>query len=286
MTEAVEGELREGGSAPLRSLARFSLNQITIDQWSLDETVEACAAAGVPSIGVWRQKLSGGSVAASAAHVRAAGLGVSSLCRGGFFPAGDAAAMRERDTDNRRAVDEAAELGADLLILVCGPPVGGDLVGARRMVAEGIERLLPYARELGVRLGVEPLHPMMIGERSVVVSLGEANALAERFDDDHLGVVVDVYHVFWDPRVEEEILRAANRIVGFHVSDWVQLEGNPLESRGMMGDGIIPLRTLRGLVDATGYDGPIEVEVINRELWRLPGHELLELVRERFAAVV
>jgi sugar phosphate isomerase/epimerase len=138
----------------------------------------------------------------------------------------------------------------------------------------------------GVRLGVEPLHPMMIGERSAIVTLGEALDLAERFDADQVGVIVDAYHVWWDPALEREIARAAGRILGFHVSDWLVPTPDLLQGRGMMGDGIIDLRAIRGLLDAAGYDGPIEVEVINPELWRMPGDDLVALTRERFAAWV
>ncbi len=193
---------------------------------------------------------------------------------------------RRADDDNRRAVDEAAALGTDVLVLVCGPPLGRDLPGARAEIAAGIERLAPYAAERGVRLGIEPLHPMMIGERSAIVTLGEAVDLALRFDPDQVGVVVDVYHVWWDPALERELARAAGRIVGFHVSDWLVPTPDLLQGRGMMGDGIIDLRRIRHLVESAGYDGPIEVEVINRDLWRLPGDELVALTRDRFAATV
>ena len=263
--------------------ARLSLNQITVDQWTLPEAVEGCARAGIAAIGPWRQRVAEVGVEVAARVIADAGLRVSSLCRGGFFPAATDADRRRADDDNRRAIDEAAALGTDVLVLVCGPPLGRDLAAARAAIAAGIERLAPYAAEHDVRLGIEPLHPMMIGERSAIVTLGEAVDLALQFD---AGVVVDAYHVWWDPAVERELARAAGRIVGFHVSDWLVPTPDLLQGRGMMGDGIIDLRRLRGLVETAGYDGPIEVEVINRDLWRLPGEELLALVRERFAAVL
>jgi sugar phosphate isomerase/epimerase len=267
-------------AAPLADLSRVSLNQITAEQLSLGEAAAACARAGVPWIGPWRHKLADGAESA-AGLVREAGLRVSSLCRGGFFPAPDAARRRERDADNRRAVDEAATLGTDVLVLVCGPAPDGDLWAARRMVLEGIERLLPHAAERGVRLGIEPLHPMMIAERSVVVTLAQANDIAERFDPAHVGVVIDAYHVWWDPDLERQVERAAGRIVGYHVSDWLSPTPDVLAGRGMMGDGVIDLRGLRGLVEDAGYHGPIEVEVINPTLAELSGDELLALVCER-----
>jgi sugar phosphate isomerase/epimerase len=268
----------------MNDLRRLSLNQITIDQWSLAEVVEACAGAGVPSIGVWRHKLDGD--AAAAAHVvRDAGLRVSSLCRGGFFAAATEAERRERDDDNRRAVEEAAELGTDVLVLVCGPASGRDLAAGRAQVAEGIERLLPHAIDHGVRLGIEPLHPMFVSERSVVCSLGEASDLAERFDAAQVGVVIDVYHVFWEAGVERQIEHVRGRILGFHVCDWVT-PTNVLAGRAMMGDGVIDLRRLRAAVERAGYDGPIEVEVISEELRQRPGEEVLSLAIDRYRAEV
>jgi sugar phosphate isomerase/epimerase len=273
----------DDGAAPL---ARLSLNQITVDQWTLPEVVEGCLRAGITMIAPWREPVARVGLDAAARLIADAGLAVSSLCRGGFFPAAGERERRRADDDNRRAVDEAAALGTDVLVLVCGPPLGRDLPQARADIAAGIERLAPYAADHGVRLGIEPLHPMMIGERSAIVTLGEALDLAAPFDADQVGVVVDAYHVWWDPALERELGRATGRVAGFHVSDWLVPTRDLLQGRGMMGDGIIDLRRIRQLVEATGYDGPIEVEVINRDLWRLPGDELVALTRERFAAAV
>jgi sugar phosphate isomerase/epimerase len=257
---------------------RLSFNQMTADHLSLDEVVEGCAATGIPWIGPWRHKLERGS----AARIRAAGLGVSSLCRGGFFPAASEADQRERDADNRRAVEEAAELGTGVLVLVCGGADGPGLEAARAAVLSGIERLVPYAEECGVALAIEPLHPMMVVERSVVVTLDQANSMAERFDPERVGVIVDAYHVWWDPEVEREIARAGRRILGFHVSDWLVPTTDLLAGRGLMGDGVIDLPRLRRLVDEAGYEGPIEVEVINPALEELRGGDVFARVRERY----
>jgi sugar phosphate isomerase/epimerase len=257
---------------------RLSVNQITADHLGLDELLEACRAARVDWIAPWRHKLTPGA----ADRIRSAGLRASSLCRGGFFPALGAAARDERERDNRAAVDEATELGAGVLVLVCGPAPDGDLAAARRQVLEGIEALAPYAAERGVRLGIEPLHPMAIAERSVVVTLAQALDLSERFDPAHVGVVVDAYHVWWDPQLERQLERAAGRIAGYHVSDWLVPTTDVLAGRGMMGDGVIDLPRIRALVERAGYGGPIEVEVINPALAELPAGRLLELVTERF----
>ena len=257
--------------------SRLSLNLITVDHWSLEEAVERCAAAGIRTVAPWRHKVAETGLAESARLIRSAGLAVSSLCRGGFFTAADAT------EDNRRAVEEAAALGAPVLVLVCGPPVDGDLAAARATIAAGIERLLPFAADHGVRLGIEPLHPMMVGERSAIVTLGEALALARGFDDPAVGVVVDAYHVFWDPRLEDELATAHGLIAGYHVSDWLVPTPDLLAGRGLMGDGIIDLPRIRAMIDAAGYDGPIEVEVINPALATMPGDELLADITDRFS---
>jgi sugar phosphate isomerase/epimerase len=171
-----------------------------------------------------------------------------------------------------------------VLVLVCGPPVDGDLPGARATIAAGIERLLPFAADHGVRLGIEPLHPMMIGERSAIVTLGEALALARTFSEG-IGVVVDAYHVFWDPRLEEELAGAAGLVAGYHVCDWLVPTTDLLAGRGMMGDGIIDLPHLTELVANTGYNGPVEVEVINPALAETPPDQLLADIKARFAAI-
>ena len=261
----------------------MSFNQMTADQLSLAEAAALCAEAGLRWFGPWRHKVAEVGVERAAGLIRAAGLRVSSLCRGGFFPAADAAGLRAADADNRAAVEEAAALGTDVLVLVCGPPVGRDLEGARAQILAGIERLVPHAEDHGVRLAIEPLHPMMISERSAIVTLGEANDLAERFDAHRVGVVVDAYHVWWDPRLYDEITRAGRRIFGYHVADWLVPTTDRLQGRGMMGAGAIDLPRIRAAVERAGYDGPIEVEVINREAWARPGDEI---VAEACAAFV
>jgi sugar phosphate isomerase/epimerase len=267
-------------------VSRLSFNSMTADRWSLAEVIDACAEYGVEWIGPWRHKVAELGVGEAAQRIADAGLKVSSLCRGGFFPAATEAGRRKADDDNRRAVEEAAALGTDVLVLVCGPPVSRDLGAARGMIEEGIERLLAHAIEHGVRLGIEPLHPMMIGERSAIVTLGEALDVAGRIGDPHVGVVIDVYHTFWDPRLESEIARADGRILGFHVNDWLAATKDTLLERGMMGDGIIDLAGFRALIDAAGYDGPIEVEILNPAIWGLPRAELMRTTIERFEQCV
>jgi sugar phosphate isomerase/epimerase len=266
----------------MQDLARLSLNQITTEQWSLPQAVDGCVRAGVPYIGVWRHKLAEVGVQHGARLIRDAGLKVSSLCRGGYFPAGTAAERQARIDDNKRAVDECAELGTDTLVLVCGPAQDCSLDSAREYVAEGIAELLPYARERGVKLAIEPLHPMFAADRSVINTLGQANRLAERFDPQWVGVVIDVYHVWWDPDLYTEIERARGRILGFHVNDWLNPTPHMFKGRGMMGDGVIEIRRIRTAVEAAGYTGPIEVEVINDAFWAMPGDEVVSLMCRRY----
>jgi sugar phosphate isomerase/epimerase len=171
-------------------------------------------------------------------------------------------------------------------VLVGGPPPDRDIGAAREMVTDGIAELVPYARERGVKLGIEPLHPMFAADRSVIVTLGQANALAARFPREQVGVVIDVYHVWWDPELYAQIERAAGRILGFHVNDWLAPPPDPLLGRGMMGDGTIEIRRIRSAVDAAGYSGPIEVEIFNQAIWDTPGDAVLALMCERYLEVV
>jgi len=267
---------------PLESIERLSLNQITTERWNLKEAVEGCVRADVPWIALWRHKVAETGLAESKRLVRDAGLKVSSLCRGGMFPAATAAEREKRIEDNMRAIDEAAELGAEVLVLVCGPAPDKRIDEARKMVEEGIARIAPYAESCGVKLGIEPLHPMYAAERSVINTLAQANTIAEAYSSSQVGVVVDVFHVWWDPELYREIDRAKGRILGFHVSDWIVPTPDLLMGRGMMGDGVIDLRRIRTAVEAAGYDGPIEVEIFNQTIWDMPGDDVLALMKERY----
>jgi len=266
--------------------ARLSLNQITTNRWSLADALDGCLRAELPAIGIWRHKIAEVGLPESRRLVRDAGLHVSSVCRGGMFPAATAEERARRIDDNRRAIDEAAELAADTLVLVCGPPPDRDLAAARRMVEDAIAELVPYARERNVAMAIEPLHPMYAAERSCITSLEEANVLADRFDPATVGIVVDVYHVWWDAMLEREIARARGRIRGFHVCDWLVPTPDMLMGRGMMGDGCIDIRRIRTLVDATGYAGRIEVEILNQRIWDQPGDEVLALMKQRYLSCV
>lgn len=272
-------------AAPLKDAARLSFNQATAERSSLSDVIEACARHGVPGISIWRHKLAELGAERAAKQLRDAGLWVSSLCRGGMFPALTAAERAKRIDDNRRAIDDAATLGAEVLVLVCGASEDRDISAARRMVADGIAAIAPYAAERGVRLGIEPLHPAFASERSCITTMREARLISEQFDASNVGVVVDVYHVWWDPERAEEIARLGARIAGYHVNDWLVPVKNVLMNRGMMGDGVIELRKIRGEIERAGYTGPIEVEIFNESIWERPLDEVVRLTKERFVEV-
>lgn len=268
------------------AMKRLSLNQITTEQWTLAEAIEGCVRQDVSWISVWRHKLHEYGLVEAKKHIADAGLTLSSLCRGGMFSASTKEERFRRIDDNKRAIDEAAELGTRVLVLVCGPGATKDLVEARKHVKDGIEALVPYAKENGVKLGIEPLHPMYAADRSVINTLEQANDLAEVIGKDQVGVVVDAFHVWWDPNLETQIKRAEGNILGFHVSDWKVPIIDMFKGRSLMGDGVIDLKKMRGLVEAAGYTGPIEVEIMNQLLWDMHGDEALEKVIERFKAYV
>ncbi|MEU7062233.1 sugar phosphate isomerase/epimerase family protein [Streptomyces sp. NPDC046161] len=267
--------------------ARFSLNQETVRQWSLPDLVSGCTAAGVRAVGLWREPVRRFGVRQTAKLIAGAGLRVSSLCRGGFFTAADPVGRAAALEDNRRAVEEAAELGADTLVLVSGglPDGERDLVGARERIADVLGELTPWAAAHGVRLGIEALHPMYAADRCVVSTLGQALDLAERFPAERVGVVVDAYHLWWDERLPEDLRRAGadGRIVSVQVADWVTpLPEGVLLGRGQLGDGCIDLRGFRELADGAGYRGPVEVEIFHPGLWAREGSEVLREVIERY----
>lgn len=275
------------GPASRSGPPRLSINQQTVKQWSLPELAAGCAAAGVRQVGLWRAPVGDHGLRRTARLMRDHGLTVTSLCRGGFLTATDPAGRTAALDDNRAALDEAAALGTGTLVLVCGglPDGSRDLHGARERVADALAVLAPYAAERGVRLAVEPLHPMFAADRCVVSTLAQALDLAERFPARQVGVVVDTYHVWWDEAAAEGIARAggSGRLAAFQLADWVTpLPAGVLLGRGQLGDGCVDLRWFRRQVDAAGYEGPIEVEIFNEALWARDGAQVLAEVVDRY----
>ncbi len=274
-----------------RGLERLSLNQATITRASLRTAVELTARAGIPAIGVWREGIAEEGLEASARLVRDAGVRVSSVCRGGFFTAADPAERRAAHEQNLRAIEEAAALGAPALVLVAGGIPAGtkDLAGARERVREAIAALVEPAASAGVRLAIEPLHPMYAADRAVVSTLGQALGIAEAFPAPTVGVVVDAFHVWWDPDLAEQVARAGagGRIASYQVCDWVTpIAPDALLSRGLPGDGWVDVPALTRLVSAAGYDGDVEVEVFRQEVWDADPAAVVELVAARHRELV
>ncbi|MDQ1070407.1 sugar phosphate isomerase/epimerase family protein [Streptomyces canus] len=273
----------------MTDLSRFSINQMTVKQLSMPELVEACGQLGVVNVGLWREPVQTYGLEATAKLVRDAGLTVTTLCRGGFFTAIDADERAAALDDNRRAVDEAATLGTDTLVLVSGglPAGSKDLHGARERIADALSVLGPYAEEHGVKLAIEPLHPMYASDRCVVSTLTQALDLAERFPAQQVGVTVDTYHIWWDDNAPAQIARAGagGRIHTFQLADWTTpLPEGVLNGRGQIGDGSIDMREWQRYVEAAGYTGAIEVELFNDALWARDGREVLAETAERFVA--
>jgi sugar phosphate isomerase/epimerase len=268
--------------------ALISINSMTVKPWSLEQLVEGCARAGISAISPWRDIVQACGAERAGKLIRAQGMTVTGLCRGGMFPAADEAGRRAALEDNQRAVDEAAAIGAQCLILVVGglPKGSRDLAGARRQVRDGLAALLPYARQAGVPLAIEPLHPMFAADRACVNTLAQANDLCDALGDG-AGVAVDTYHVWWDPEVAREIARAGRNILAYHVNDWLVPTTDLLLDRGMMGDGVIDLRAIRAMVEAAGYRGHCEVEILSAEnWWKRDPDEVLRICIERHQTVV
>jgi sugar phosphate isomerase/epimerase len=254
--------------------ALLSINSITVKAWSLPQLLEGCARAGISAISPWRDIVQGCGAERAAKLIRAHGMTVTGLCRGGMFPAADAASRRAALEDNRRAIDEAAAIGAQCLVLVAGglPKGSRDIAGARMQVREALHALLPYARAARVPLAIEPL--------------AQANELCEELGAG-AGVAVDTYHLWWDPNLDKEIARAGKNILAYHVNDWLVPTSDLLLDRGMMGDGVIDLRAIRALVERAGYRGHCEVEILSaKNWWTRDPDEVLRVCIERHQTVV
>jgi len=254
---------------------KLSLNQATIKYADLATALRVTREAGIESIGLWREPVAAVGLAGAAAMVADSGLRVSSLCRGGFFTAADPARRRAALEDNRRAIEETATLAAagapgsaPVLVLVAGglPDGDRDLPGARARAADAIGELVDDAAAAGVVLAIEPMHPIYAADRGVISTLGQALDVAERFPT--VGVVVDTFHVWWDPQLAEQLRRAGPRIAAYQVCDWITpLPADALLARGMMGDGHIDFAAVTRLVAEAGYAGDIEVEIFNQAIW-------------------
>jgi len=278
----------------------LSINTATVRaQWPLDRIIDECAARNIRAISPWRDQVAAVGLQRAAAQLRDTGIELSGYCRGGMFPGIDNAARRAAVDDNRRAVDEAKTLDAACLVLVvgslpgalAGAPAHKDIAAARGDVRDGIASTLEYARSVGMPLAIEPLHPMYAADRACVNTLEQALDLCDALDPQRsgvLGVAVDVYHVWWDPKLQAQIARAgADRLLAFHICDWLVPTRDLLNDRGMMGDGVIDIPRIRAWVEAAGFAGYSEVEIFSAEnWWRRPGGEVLDTCIARHRSAV
>jgi sugar phosphate isomerase/epimerase len=253
----------------LTDLSQLCVHTITTKPWNIETAAENFSKAGVKGITVWRDALNGRNIRQTGQLLRDSGLEVVSLCRGGFFPATDVSKRKAALDDNRKAIEEAAELGAPLIVLVCGSDPNQPLEDSRKQIQEGIEAVLPEAKAAGIKLAIEPLHPMYADTRSAVNTIEQANDMATAINSAQVGVAVDVYHLWWDPRLEQEIKRCGknNHLFAFHICDWNVPTVDFLWDRGLMGEGCIPVNKIRGWVEETGFNGFYEVEIFSNKFW-------------------
>ncbi|MEM7446435.1 MAG: sugar phosphate isomerase/epimerase [Pseudomonadota bacterium] len=270
-------------------LAGLSLNTATVRElWTLSEIIPACRRHGITGVAPWRDQIAHTGLAETARIIKGEDLTVSGVCRGGMFTWSTEAERQAMLDSNRAAIEEAATLEAQCLVLVVGglAPGSKDLPAARDQVADALATLLPEAKAAGVTLAIEPLHPMYAADRACVNTMKQANDLCDLLGDG-IGIAVDIYHVWWDPALATEIARAGDRILGFHVCDWLVPTKDMLLDRGMMGDGVIDIPAMRAMVEAAGYSNHVEVEIFSAEnWWKKPPEEVLKTCAERYCTVV
>ena len=277
----------------------LSINTATVrKQWPLDRIIEECARRDIRAISPWRDQVAAVGIDKIEQALRATGIRLSGYCRGGFFPAADATGLKAALDDNRRAIDEARQLEAPCLVLVVGSlpgaltgsPAYHDIARARNEVRDGIAASLEYARQVGMPLAIEPLHPMQAAERACINTLEQALDLCDELDPGQtgmLGVAADLYHIWWDPKLQSQIERAgAKRLLAYHVCDWLTPTRDLLNDRGMMGDGVIELKKCRQWMESAGYQGFAEVEIFSEHWWSQPGEVVLDTCIARHKTVV
>lgn len=262
------------------NISRLCIHTITTKTWQIEEAARHYSAAGVKGITVWRDALEGRNTRQTGKMLRDHDLTVVSLCRGGFFANKDQKKRKSAIDDNRRAIHEAAELGTSMIVLVCGADPVQRLEESRKQIRDGIAETISYASAAGVKLAIEPLHPMYADNRSAINTITQANDMAEELNSPWVGVAVDVYHLWWDPFLEKEIKRCGeNRnLLAFHICDWKVPTTDLLLDRGLMGEGCIPVRQIRGWVEDAGFTGYNEVEIFSTTYWKENQSEYLQKI--------
>jgi len=271
-------------ASQLTDLSRLAIHTMTNRPWTLAQCIDAYRRAGIGGISVWRNVLEGVSAEQAGGILRNAGLRVPALVRGGFFPASSNAARAEAIDENRRCLDEAAAIGAQMVVLVVGAVPGMDLEEGRRQVAEGIAAVLPHAENCGIKLAIEPLHPMYAADRSCINRMAEARQVCQQLRHPLLGIAVDVYHTWWDPDLEQQIALAGREgtLFAFHVCDWRVPTRDLLNDRALMGEGCIDLRRIRGWMEDAGFSGAIEVEIFSNDYWAMDQEAYLRRIVQAY----
>ena len=264
----------------IEDLSRLCIHTITTQPWSIEQAMDKYAQAGIGGITVWQDALDGRKAASVGGQLRSRNLEIVSLCRGGFFPAESTSDRQQAIDDNRRAIELAAELGAPALVLVCGAYPGQPLETSRQQIIDGIAAILPTAEAAGVRLSIEPLHPMYADSRSAINTMAQANDACRQLDHPLLGIAVDVYHLWWDEQLEAQIKIAAEnkRLFAFHICDWMTPTTDMLNDRGLMGEGCIPVKTIRKYMENNGFHGFNEVEIFSQRWWQSDQDGFLEKI--------
>jgi sugar phosphate isomerase/epimerase len=269
---------------PSPDLQRLAIHTITTRPWSLDHALAKYAAAGIGGVTVWRQALQPYGAAMAGKMIRASGLACSAFCRGGFFPSATPEGRANAIADNKRCLDEAAEVGAPMVVLVCGAVPGQPLSESRKQIADAIATLEPHAAKNKVKLAIEPLHPMYAADRSAINTLKQAREICDALKSPWVGIAADVYHIWWDSDLESEIKLTGERgyLFGFHLCDWRVETRDLLNDRGLMGEGCIPLKRIRGWVEAAGFNGWNEIEIFSNHYWNLDQDAYLAQIKQAY----
>ncbi|HMH34170.1 MAG TPA: sugar phosphate isomerase/epimerase family protein [Puia sp.] len=264
----------------LVDLSQLCVHTITTKPWPIEEAAKHFSSEGVKGISVWRDALEGRDIQQTGRLLREEGLVIVSLCRGGFFPNREKSKRKAAIDDNRKAIEEAAALGAPMVVLVCGSEPAQSLEDSRNQISDGIDAIIPDATAAGIKLAIEPLHPMYADSRSAINTLAQANDMADALNADCVGVAIDVYHCWWDPMLEQEIIRCGENgnLLAFHICDWNVPTTDFLLDRGIMGDGCIPVRKIRSWIESTGFDGFYEVEIFSNKYWRQDQSQYLKKI--------
>lgn len=271
-------------AAELTDLSKLCMHTITTKPWPIEQAAREFSSAGIGGITVWRDALKGRNIADTGKMLREMGLQIVSLCRGGFFPALEPTDRRLAVDDNFRAIDKAEALGAPMVVLVCGSAPGQSLSESRKQIRDGIAACLEHAEAAKVKLTIEPLHPMYAGDRSAVNTLAQANDMAEELNSPWVGIAADIYHLWWDPDLENQIMRCGKNgnLAAFHICDWKTPTLDLLNDRGLMGEGCINIKEIRGWAENAGFRGFNEVEIFSDIYWQQDQHQFLEKIKEAY----